>query len=74
MSTDDALQWIAELFEEPVEKLSLETPRDDVPAWDSLGTLTLMASLDEQFGINLTADQIADLRTVGDLAGILKDA
>ena len=74
MKTDEALKWIADLFEEPAENISLTTPRDDVAAWDSLGTLTLMASLDEEFDIHLDPDQISEMKTVGDLVKLLESA
>lgn len=72
MTTEDALKWIADLFEEPAGRIALDTTRDEIAAWDSLGTLTLMAGLDEQFDIQLTADQIATLKTVRDLVELLQ--
>ena len=43
MNTQDAVSWIAEIFEEPPEGVSADTPREEIPGWDSLGVLTLMA-------------------------------
>ena len=71
MTTEEAFEWVANLFEESAEELALDTPRENIPAWDSLGTLTLMAGLDEEFDIQLNEDQIAELRTVGDVVAIL---
>lgn len=67
-----ALQWVAELFEEPVAKLTPETPRAEIPSWDSLGVLTLMAALDEQFGILLTDQEIRAMTKVGDILEVLR--
>jgi acyl carrier protein len=72
MNTEDALEWIAELFEESVENISAETPRDDIPAWDSLGILTLMARLDEDFEILLEEEEVQELRGVNDILEALK--
>ena len=58
----EALSWIAELFEEPVENIQPETLRDDIESWDSLGILALMASLDEDFDIILSEDEFLELR------------
>ena len=72
MNAEEALAWIAELFEEAVENISPETPRDEIPAWDSLGILTLMARLDEDFEILLEEEEVQELRSVGDILDALK--
>lgn len=58
------MSWIAELFEESVENIKSDTKREDIPAWDSLGILTLMARLDEDFDIILSEEEIQELRTI----------
>ena len=74
MTTEEALAWVADLFEESEADIGVDTPREDIPAWDSLGTLTLMAGLDEEFDIQLNEDQIAELRSVGDIVVIMNGA
>ena len=71
LSLGEALEWIAELFEEPKERLRASTPRADVAAWDSLGQLVLMSALDQRFGIRLSQDELRSLRSVGDILTIL---
>jgi len=73
MTTSEAIQWIAALFEEPADRLSAATRRDDVPAWDSLGVLTLMAGLDERFDPRLSPEEIGALQSVGVILKILAD-
>ena len=68
----DALKWVAEIFEQPDGQLTLETPREDVPVWDSLGTLTLMAGLDEKYGIMLSDTELRDMKRVGDIIEVLR--
>jgi acyl carrier protein len=72
MTQGEALGWIAELFEETAERLTPETLRDDIPAWDSLGVLTLMADLDRDFGIVLSDGEIQGMKKVDDILGILR--
>ncbi len=72
MNTEEALEWIADLFEEPVENIKPETPRDAIPAWDSLGILTLMARLDEDFEILLEEEEVQQLRSVNDILQALE--
>lgn len=73
MTTQEATTWIARLFQESVERLTPETPRDAVPAWDSLGELTLMADMDEKFGIVLTDSQLRAMTRVDDILQVLRN-
>jgi acyl carrier protein len=72
MTVSDALVWLANLFEEPLPRIHPDTKRTEIPAWDSLGMLTLMASLDEQFDIRLTDEEIPALRSVADILTALR--
>jgi len=36
----------------------------DVPEWDSIGHMTLIAALEETYGIEVTADTISELVSV----------
>ena len=73
ITTTESLKWIAELFGEPVEAITQETKREDIPNWDSLGVLTLMADLDEMFEITLSDSQLESIATVGDLLKHLRE-
>jgi len=73
MNREEALKWIAELFEEPVENIQPGTAREAIPMWDSLGVLTLMAELDERFQIALTTDAVLAMCRVDDILSILED-
>ena len=72
MSQDEALQWIAELFEETVDNIQPQTAREAIPSWDSLGTLTLMAGLNERFDITVSADELVSMKRVDDILTVLR--
>ena len=72
MTENEVLSWIADLFEEPLENIKPETSRKDIPGWDSLGVLNLMAGLDEEFNIQLTDEEIQELREVEDILKMLR--
>ena len=72
MTQQDAVEWIAKLFEVSPEQLTPDTLRDDIPAWDSLGVLTLMASLDSDHGIVLTDDDVQAIKKVGDILDVMR--
>ncbi len=67
MSNDEHMRWLASIFDEPAANLNEATRRDQIYGWDSLGMLTLMAELDEKFGIQLTDKDIEGLQSVGDV-------
>jgi acyl carrier protein len=72
VSRDEALEWIAGLFEEPIDSVRPGTARDAIRAWDSLGMLMLMAGLDERFDINLDTDDLGSLKGVDDILAVLE--
>ena len=71
-STNEILTWVAGVFERPADGLGPETKRDEIEAWDSLGILTLIARMDEDFQVLLTEDEIQELRSVGDIVEVLR--
>ena len=72
MNQTEALNWLAELFEESAGTIQPDTPRDAIPTWDSLGVLTLMAGLNERFDITLGTDELADMKKVDDILAVLR--
>ena len=72
MTLPEALKWIADLFEEPPDNINPLTSREEIAAWDSLGMLSLLAGLDENFDIRLPVEKSNGLRTVGDILEVLR--
>jgi len=50
-----------------VDKLALR----DIPTWDSLAHMMLIVRLEETYQVQLTGDEIADIRSVGDARSAL---
>ncbi len=67
------LEMLSECFNEPVDALKPETLREQVPGWDSMGALLLIAELDERFSLELTAERSRDMKKVSDLLDFLKE-
>jgi acyl carrier protein len=72
MNTKEALAWIAETLEQPAELVTLETLRKDIPSWDSLGTLVLIAAFDEKFDIHLSEKDLGGMQRVSDVLDLLR--
>jgi acyl carrier protein len=72
MNDQEALAWVSEIFEEPRGRIGAKALRVDIPGWDSLGTLSLIAALDERFDIHLSEQDIESMQCVGDIFDILR--
>ena len=72
MNQEDALKWFAELFGLPVASVNPGTLRSEIPDWDSLGVLTLMAALDETFDLVVDDADMRAMQKVGDVLDLLR--
>jgi acyl carrier protein len=52
--------------------LTLEDTRTTVGEWDSLGDLMLLSRLDEEFGIVVSADDVAAMSSIQDVFALLE--
>jgi acyl carrier protein len=72
MKEHEALQLITETFGEKPENIRRDTLKDDIPNWDSIGAISLMAELDEQFGIMLEEKELESMKRIDDILEILR--
>lgn len=69
MSLDRTLSEVFVLPESSiVDSLALK----DIPTWDSLTHMMLIIRLEENYQIQLTGDEIADIQSVGDVRAALR--
>lgn len=73
LTAAEALEMLAECFNEPLEKVVPEALRESLPGWDSMGALMLIAELDERFGIELTAEVSRGMTKVSDALAFLRE-
>jgi acyl carrier protein len=71
MTLPQALEWIAEILEEPRGRITGDTARRDIAAWDSLGQLLLISALDQELGIRLDRAELSSLSSVRDILAVL---
>ncbi len=55
----------------PEQIVTPEATPEDVPGWDSLTHLSLVAEIEKVFGVTLTMDEVLSVRCVGDFAALL---
>ena len=70
-----AYPQIAAIFDDVFQytgPLSRSTSPDDVSRWDSLQHIALVRCLEETFDIQLSMDEMMEMRTVGDVENVLR--
>jgi acyl carrier protein len=68
----ERLQSIFRNVLDPTLVLSDDLDASKVPTWDSLNHITLIVEIEQQFEVELTTDELADLRNVGDMVTLLE--
>lgn len=56
---------------DPELVLTEDLDASKVPQWDSLNHISLVVAIESEFGIELSAQELATLLNVGDMAGLL---
>lgn len=58
---------IAEVLKLPPSELNNELSVDEIEGWDSLTHMNLIVTLEEKLQIMFSIDQIASMRTIGEI-------
>ena len=72
ITATEALRMLEEAFAADAGSLSPSIARRDLPGWDSMGALMLIAELDSRFGIILTPEQSKTMAYVRDVLELLR--
>lgn len=73
INSEQALAILAEVLNESVDDVIPGVDLNQLPGWDSMAVLLLMAEFDERFDIMLDEEKIASLNTVNDVLNILRE-
>jgi acyl carrier protein len=60
-----------EIFDQPGLLLTPELGPATIPEWDSVATVQLVLAVEQEFGVRLSTDEVASLRSAGDFLKIL---
>ena len=72
MTRDEFRSKFAEIVEVPPNSLIDETPLDTLVWWDSVAMVSFIALADEHAGTQLSARQLRECNSVGDLLSAAK--
>jgi len=70
--TEQVQALLAEAIQAPPELVTEDLAFGDLPQWDSLGHMEVMLRLEEQFGVAIDADVIAQLISIPEICNYLK--
>jgi len=66
---ENFLEQMSEILE--VDQVNLGDNLEGFEAWDSLATLSIIAMADEEFGVSIVNQEIADAKTVEGLYNLI---
>ena len=69
---DQVRDLAADLFAIPREAITPETSPDTLDRWDSMQHLNLMLDLEMTFGVKFTAQEQAEMLSIGAVAGTVE--
>lgn len=70
--TERVQALVAEAIQAPPELVTPDLALGDLPQWDSLGHMEIMLRLEEQFGVAMDGEVIAELASVPDICQYLE--
>ncbi|MDX1436084.1 MAG: acyl carrier protein [Anaerolineales bacterium] len=72
--TNDVQALLAEAFQVPEDQITNSTEFGDLPEWDSMGHMNMLASLEARFGLEVNAEMITRLTSVAAISEFLQEA
>jgi acyl carrier protein len=68
---ENIISWISSILKVPVMR---DSSRESVPQWDSLRHLQIISGLEEEFGIDIPIDKVAEVSSVSDILRFSKSS
>lgn len=76
MTEKQIYEKLEKVFEDVFdEKIALtpETTADDVEDWDSLTHISLMAAVEDEFGVKFSMREVSGMKNVGEMAALIAE-
>lgn len=64
---DIVLAKLSEILKAPVEQITMELSVGDIPQWSSMAQMSIVAALQEEFGVEIPMEDLFDLTSVKSL-------
>jgi acyl carrier protein len=70
---DDKIKSVmAEVFEIPIDEISINSSSQNIQNWDSLKHMNMIIALEEEFGIFFNEDDIPEIQSFRKISDALK--
>lgn len=73
MKLEEKLKLIAETLDAELSAIKPDSALKSIEEWDSMGTIALITMFDRKFSKILSAEQLAELRTIQDILSLMPD-
>lgn len=70
---DKVIVLVEKILNVPSGMIAPDTEIGELPEWDSLHNVQIMAELEKQFGVKITPEMVMDLETVADIADLMEE-
>ena len=64
---------LIELFKLKDGEITDSLTMEDLEVWDSLKHMEIIVAIEETFGLELTADEIVSMRSVGEIKRVIRE-
>lgn len=72
-STLEQVQAIAsDIFGVPSAKITTDSSPETIETWDSMQHLNLVLAIEEKFGLQLSPEEIEEMKSVGAVAALIE--
>lgn len=73
MSVPDQIRTIAsDIFGIPSDKITAVSTPETIETWDSIQHLNLVLALEEKFGLQLSPEEIEQIKSIGDVIKLVE--
>jgi acyl carrier protein len=62
----------AAAFDVEPQSITIDTTPSDVPAWDSMGHVALVSSLEQAFGLSFDVDEVMEMEDVRQILRVVE--
>jgi len=77
MNNDQIFEKLTEVFQDVFDDeeitISPSTTAADIDGWDSLTHITLLAAVEDEFGVKFSMKAVQHLQNVGELAALIAE-
>jgi acyl carrier protein len=74
MGHDEKIALLAEIFEVETSEINAKTELEEMEYWDSMGKLSLIALLEENFNrVDISSTELDDLVTVQEILTLMEN-